>query len=205
MKSEGAQVMNPLRSIARLAALGLGVLALATAGCEASSPKLRSRDAIPPGEAELRKIVSLYIAYAKANNNKSPANAEQLKAWAKGLPKAKLQEFEIEDLDKVFVSPRDNQPFVVIPRTGPGPGRVIACEKTGVNGARSMRRRSRGWSPTCPSEAGAGPRPPRPVLTDQRSTWSDDSCSFPLTTLLLARRSSHVPDRAETRRRFHAD
>jgi len=136
MKSEVSQPMNLLRSTARLAALGLGALALAAAGCGPSSPRLNSRDEIPPGEAELRKVVSLYIEYGKGNGNKSPANAEQLKAWAQKLPKEKLTELGIEDVDKVFISPRDNQPFVVIPKSGPGPGRLIAHEQTGVKGKR---------------------------------------------------------------------
>jgi hypothetical protein len=128
--------MNPLRSTTRLAVLGLGALALAAAGCGPSSPHMNARPEVPPGEAELRKIVALYLAYGQAKNNQSPANAEALKAFAKGLPKAKLQELEIDDVDKVFISPRDNQPFVVIPRSGPGPGRLVAHEKTGVNGKR---------------------------------------------------------------------
>jgi hypothetical protein len=136
MKSEVSRHMNPFRLTVWRAALGLGALALAAAGCGPPSPKLHSRDVIPPGEAELKQIASLYLEYTKHNGNKSPATAEQLKAWAKGQPKDKLTELGIEDVDKVFISPRDNQPFVVIPKTGPGPGRVIAYEATGVKGKR---------------------------------------------------------------------
>ena len=106
------------------ALLGTVALVLLVSGC---GQKIEPQP-ISPGEARIRKFGMLYHEYS-AVVHKKPANLEELKAWAKKLSKTRLTEMEIQDIEEVFVSPRDQQPFVMV-RGGP-------------SGARFSRRCSR--------------------------------------------------------------
>ena len=128
--------MSRVRSVPRAPVLLLAALGVAAGGC---GPKVTPVEREPEGREEMRRLVSLYSTY-RSTNNGPPANADQLKAWAKKQGGAKLKEMaETDDLDKIFVSPRDHQPFVVLPMntaTARGPMIVIAYEKQGLNGQR---------------------------------------------------------------------
>ena len=69
----------------------------------------------PPSEAEFKAFV------------KDPKNAESLKL-----------EFQITNVDDMFISPRDHEPYVVIygKISTAGGAPVVAYEKTGVEGKR---------------------------------------------------------------------
>jgi hypothetical protein len=89
------------------------------------------------GEENIKKIAYMYSQYTGAKG-KPPANVDELKAWAKTLSKAKQTDLGIDDVEKAFTSPRDNQPYVVVPLRADGmkPDLVIAYEKTGAGGKR---------------------------------------------------------------------
>ncbi len=59
---------------------------------------------------------------------------EELKAWTKKLNKTELVQMGVDDPETAFVSPRDNQPYVLVKGGGSGPGDVLAYEQTGVGG-----------------------------------------------------------------------
>src|SRR5262245_43674347 len=115
----------------------LGFISL-LAGCSGTNPQ----DTGLSSEAvHIAKIASLYMEFRSATRGKLPATAEELKAWAKTLPKERLASLNIEDVDKAFISPRDNEPYVlvrpeVVRRAPGGMAPVLAYEKTGVNGKR---------------------------------------------------------------------
>lgn len=110
--------------------LGLVVLLSFAFGCgERIEPQPLS---LP--EARIRNFGKVYREFQTAQHKK-PANLEELKTWAKKLPKTRLDELEIADIDEVFVSPRDNQPYV-LKATPAGPWQVVAHEKTGMAGKR---------------------------------------------------------------------
>jgi hypothetical protein len=90
---------------------------------------------LPAAEAVIRKLGSLYHDFG-ATQHKKPANMEELKAWAKKLPKTRLADLGIEDVEAIFVSPRDNQPYVLVHGGPAGPWQVVAHEKTGKDGKR---------------------------------------------------------------------
>jgi hypothetical protein len=108
--------------------LGLVVLSLLN-GC---GPRLPDR-VQPSAEARIQKLAGLCNKFA-TRQRKKPASIEELKTWAKSLDKNDLVQMGIEDPDTAFVSPRDNQPYVLVRSGGSGPGDVLAYEKVGEGG-----------------------------------------------------------------------
>jgi hypothetical protein len=131
-------------------ALFLAAAVLLAAGCSSNPP-----EQLPPtaDEQNMMKLVQLYTHYQtkhtkqKAPPKKTgkvaaptiPESAEELKAWAKTLPADELQKMGITDLEGMFISPRDNQPYQLAKPANPmmarmGAMKVIFYEKDGVNG-----------------------------------------------------------------------
>ena len=106
----------------------VAVFAMAMAhGC---SKPLEVQEA-PLIHTRIRNLASLCGTYA-ARHKKRPANIEELKAWVKKMSQAERSELRIEDPDNAFVSPRDNQPFVLVKPASPRD--IMAYEKTGEGG-----------------------------------------------------------------------
>jgi hypothetical protein len=117
--------------------LVLAVLAIFFVGCSGGPRK----DDLAPEEKHVLKVASLYNDFRAGHQGKAPRDAQELKDWAKNLKKEELTNRGIEDLDKVFVSPRDNQPYVLVKPEAPmgprgTPPMVWVYEKTGVDGKR---------------------------------------------------------------------
>jgi len=108
----------------------VGVLILA-AGCN-DRPQPRER---PVEEVHIARFYSLYAGCRSSMKGKSPANAEQVREWAKKQPKDKLAQLGVEDVEAACISPRDNQPYVVVELVM-GMGPIVAHEKDGVAGRR---------------------------------------------------------------------
>lgn len=85
-------------------------------------------------EKQLGGFAALYREYGTVFG-KPPTNIQALKTWAEKLDKQKLAHFEIDDVDTLFVSDRDGQPFVLIPLPR-GLGPVLAHEMFGAHGTR---------------------------------------------------------------------
>jgi hypothetical protein len=116
--------------------LSLALIGCLLAGCGYEKPTRTERD---PGERPILRVLSLYSAYRTAHGNKQPQTIDQLKAWVKGLPKEKREALGVEDPDRVFISPRDNQPFQLNPVVAGAMGgqqSIVIYEKNGVNGVR---------------------------------------------------------------------
>src|SRR5262249_34961094 len=106
------------------------VTALA-AGC-GDSPKARPRS---PDEDHIARFYSLYAGCRSSMKGKSPSNTDQVRDCAKNQPKDKLAHLGVDDVEKACISPRDNQPYVVIELVM-GMGPIVAHEKEGVGGRR---------------------------------------------------------------------
>jgi hypothetical protein len=111
------------------AVIGLVALTFLANGCRQGVPDREQ----PSAEARIQKLAGLSSSYA-AKQRKKPASIDELKAWAKKLDKTELAQMRIEDPESAFVSPRDNQPYVLVKSAGSGPGDVLAYEKTGAGG-----------------------------------------------------------------------
>ena len=89
---------------------------------------------VPPlGHLRIQKLSSLCQQFA-VSQRKPPATIDELKAWAKKLPKEKLDAMGIDNVDEAVVSPRDQQPYVLV-RGGPQM-MIQAHEKIGAGGKR---------------------------------------------------------------------
>jgi hypothetical protein len=93
------------------------------------------------GETEhAKKLSEVYRSYVAANRGKKPANEAALKQYAKTLSPELLEIMKIDDVEAIFASPRDNQPYVVAygaKATGP----VIIHEQQGVDGKKIVATR----------------------------------------------------------------
>ena len=107
-------------------------------GCSKTGKPNQAQEA-----STLKPIAMYYGTFVNRHQGKPPQNEEEFKAYLRDPQNASQlkAEFQITDIDKLLISPRDNQPYVIyygsIPATsGPGGAPVIAYEKQGVNGKR---------------------------------------------------------------------
>lgn len=119
----------------RSVSLFLLAAVLAALGCRGSTTVTGP----PPREQVLTR---LYGQYIQANKGKPPANADQLKAFARKLSAddAKKVGIDTGDVDSVFTSQRDGKPFVFRDpgkaSKGATPDNVVIYEQEGSRGKR---------------------------------------------------------------------
>ena len=106
------------------------------AGCQHPT----SRE-VPPAESNVKNIAIFYGRYLAQNRGRTPPDKEALKKFIASHPATELAALKITDVEQLFVSPRDNQPYVVrygakLPPPGPSGSPVIAYEKDGDGGRR---------------------------------------------------------------------
>jgi hypothetical protein len=124
----------------RLRTLELGLFSLALAGlclADGCSPAVAPPE--PDAKVNLKKVLALYKAYVD-RNRRGPASREELVAFGQKLTPQDRDVLMIgEDLEGIFVSPRDNQPYAITYKLNLAPGgptKAIAWEATGKNGRR---------------------------------------------------------------------
>jgi len=105
-------------------------------GCNSEKPQSET-------EKNLQSLTVFYGRYISQHRGVGPADEADFKKFIRALPKDTLDSFGVNDsnLDKIFVSPRDNEPYGIAwkARSGaPGPGGapMIIWEQKGVNGKR---------------------------------------------------------------------
>ncbi len=119
--------------------LGLWMIAavcLLAAGCGGSQKKSLARE-----QSGLKKLTVVYGRYLAQHRGQPPANEAEFKKFVQSLPPADRASLGIADSEDLFLSNRDNKPYVVIygrPKGPPGPGGapVIAYEQEGKSGKR---------------------------------------------------------------------
>src|SRR5262245_58234824 len=107
------------------------------------APGCGSDELSSPTAVRLRGLAALYLDCTVARNGKGPASEAEFKKHLRGLPDHVLSSngVDAKAIDSAFVSPRDEEPFVVrygisITRISGTSAPVVAHEKTGRNGKR---------------------------------------------------------------------
>lgn len=104
-------------------------------GCGSNSSGVTQTDT----KTQIERLFNLYKSYVDTKQ-KGPADEKALKEYAKTLSEKQLDELLIgKDVESIFVSPRDKEPFqIVYGQTLSGGGEPVAIiyEKTGQNGLR---------------------------------------------------------------------
>jgi hypothetical protein len=91
----------------------------------------------------LKPIAKFYGDYFNQHQGRAPSGEAEFKAFLLEPKNAESlkSEFQITDIDKLLISPRDNQPYVIYygamsKTTGPGGAPIVAYEKEGLDGKR---------------------------------------------------------------------
>lgn len=119
----------------RLLPAGWGVLVLfgGALGCGGTAPPE------PEAKVRLEKLLRLYQVYAD-RNKKGPPNEQALRDFGRKLSAKERDEYLIgDDLDGIFISPRDNQKYAIqynLKLDPGGPTRAVAWEAAGQGGMR---------------------------------------------------------------------
>jgi hypothetical protein len=127
------------RAGAALFSLLLAASVLLSSGCSGD-------DALnSPAAKKLKALGDVYLDYAVAKSGGGPADQAQLVKHMRSMPEFVLRDKGIDpkNLDDLFTSERDQEPFVVLYGTGvtefSGDSKqVLAYEKTGKNGKRLL-------------------------------------------------------------------
>ena len=70
-------------------------------------------------EKNLKALAVFYGQFTGQHRGQAPANEAEFKKYVQSLPAAQIQAFGLDpnSIDKVFVSPRDNEPYGVVYRS----------------------------------------------------------------------------------------
>jgi hypothetical protein len=111
------------------------LLAVVPVGCGGSTID-------PVAARNLKAVAELYCDFAFAHKSNGPANEQALKNHARKMDRRNIESLQIDinKLDEVFTSPRDQQPLKVLYGRGISNlgqnAPLIAHETTGVRGMR---------------------------------------------------------------------
>jgi hypothetical protein len=114
------------------------LLLITLAGC--SGPQNASK---PLEESSIKPLAMYYGRSRSQNMGQPPADEQAFRKYLATMSAEDLKkDFNVGSIDELFISKRDNQPYVIMygtnnnPPTGPGSQPVVAYEKTGVGGKR---------------------------------------------------------------------
>jgi hypothetical protein len=117
--------------------LALIALCFCTAGCGPSDKPLSE------SEKNLKALSVFYGQYLGTHRGQSPPDEAEFKKYVRSLPAEQLKVFNVEpgDVDKLFISPRDNQPYGIAYKSKAGPpgesgAPMVIWEQSGRNGKR---------------------------------------------------------------------
>jgi hypothetical protein len=129
-------VVVPMKTTG-LAAVAAAALLLSD-GCSTSSGQSApSRTA----KSSLKQISVLFGQYCGRHSGQGPKNEAEFRKFIADNGQRSLKAAAVSSVDDLLTSPRDHQPFQVRYGVKAGPpgtpgGRIVAYEKTGVNGSR---------------------------------------------------------------------
>jgi hypothetical protein len=120
--------------------IALLLVALCAAWLAGCSDRAAKQEAIE--RDNIRTLARLYGQYMSSHRGKSPASEADFKKYILSR-KDELAAEQITDIDSLFVSNRDSQPYTVVYNMAPAKsmtptGRIVAYEKQGVEGKRMV-------------------------------------------------------------------
>jgi hypothetical protein len=118
-----------------MTAAAASVIALVAAAACCGCSKSAQKDALTAESSNLKPLSVLYGQFQASHQNRAPANEAEFKKFVSSAGQSLLKQFDT-DTDKVFVSERDGQPYVVFYGKEIPPSGVIAHEREGVGGER---------------------------------------------------------------------
>jgi len=92
-------------------------------------------------QSGIKKLALVYGRFLSQHRGRPPANEAEFKKYVQSLSPTDLASFGSDDSSRIFISNRDDKPYVIIygkPHGPPGPGGspVIAYEQEGKEGTR---------------------------------------------------------------------
>lgn len=89
--------------------LGVAVLSLALAGCAKRGKSVKAQE-----RSNLAKLATLYYVYISRHQGKPPASEAEFKTFINSLSAEDMKKAGVNDVDSIFTSERDGQPYVVL-------------------------------------------------------------------------------------------
>ena len=93
-------------------------------------------------DSNLRRIGNLYKAYQLRHGNKGPGSEEEFKTFLHQMPPVRLERMQVDpgDIDGLFISEEDGQPFVIRYGVdgGLGTSEAVVFEQNGSGGKRQV-------------------------------------------------------------------
>ena len=125
---------HPYVKAAKYWSMILGALcaSIIVSGC---GDRAEKKDILAAETSNLKPLSVLYGQYQSRNQNQPPATEDAFKKFIETNGKSTLDQFKI-DINQLFISQRDGQPYVVLYRGKVPPSGVIAYEQNGVGGER---------------------------------------------------------------------
>lgn len=93
-------------------------------------------------ESGLKPLAVFYGRFIAQHRGQPPKDEAEFRQFLGTVGAEELASFNVQNIDQIMTSSRDNQPYVVLygaptgPAKGPGGAPVIAYEKQGVGGKR---------------------------------------------------------------------
>ena len=113
------------------------ILLVVMVGCTGSQTASQETE-----QSSLKPLAIFYSRFQSQHQGRPPANEAELREFVSTFSAEDLQAFGVSSVDELFVSKRDNQPYVVEyggtknPPLGYGQAPIVAYEKEGVGGKR---------------------------------------------------------------------
>lgn len=118
--------------------VALVAMSIAATGCSSEATHINAADRLP-----LKHLAILYGQYRSSHQGQVPKDEASFKDYIKKLDPNQLNAAGVDqsEIEKLFVSPRDNEPYVIRynnppPAPGPNGPSAVGYEKTGKNGKR---------------------------------------------------------------------
>ena len=106
-------------------------LLLATMAFFAGCGTVAESEDVAEQRSNLRALAAAYGSYVKNNRGRVPKNEKSFRKWIE--KQGSVEDFGAQSLDEMFISSRDDEPYVVVYGK---PKKVVAYEAVGIDGSR---------------------------------------------------------------------